>query len=167
MSLPGDYLERVYAGVLGKMIGVYLGRPFEGWTYERIMAELGEITKADGREVRIGLQLAQALQSSSLTGVALSSTSSSTPLGQVSTQIPQPEHSSSLMMGRGIVLDLLAQVRQGRNRTYHTRLRAGCKGSIGDASATVPVLLGAGGNRLFVRRSGDPSGCLNARTQKT
>ena len=41
--IPDDYLERVYAGVLGKMIGVYLGRPFEGWTYERIMAELGEI----------------------------------------------------------------------------------------------------------------------------
>ncbi len=44
MSLPHDYAERVYAGVLGKIIGVYLGRPFEGWTYERIMAELGEIT---------------------------------------------------------------------------------------------------------------------------
>jgi len=29
--------------VLGKLIGVYLGRPFEGWTYERIMAELGEV----------------------------------------------------------------------------------------------------------------------------
>jgi hypothetical protein len=29
-SLPADYVERVYAGVLGKMIGVYLGRPFEG-----------------------------------------------------------------------------------------------------------------------------------------
>lgn len=43
MSLPHDYTERVYAGVLGKLIGVYLGRPFEGWTYERIMAELGEI----------------------------------------------------------------------------------------------------------------------------
>jgi ADP-ribosylglycohydrolase len=43
MPLPNDYLERVYAGVLGKIIGVYLGRPFEGWTYERIMAELGEI----------------------------------------------------------------------------------------------------------------------------
>ncbi len=43
MALPHDYLERVYAGVLGKIIGVYLGRPFEGWTYERIMAELGEI----------------------------------------------------------------------------------------------------------------------------
>jgi ADP-ribosylglycohydrolase len=38
-----DYLERVYAGVLGKIIGVYLGRPFEGWTHQRIDTELGEI----------------------------------------------------------------------------------------------------------------------------
>jgi hypothetical protein len=29
--------------VLGKIIGVYLGRPFEGWSYDRIMAELGEV----------------------------------------------------------------------------------------------------------------------------
>ncbi len=43
MPLPSDYAERVYAGVLGKIIGVYLGRPFEGWPYEKIMAELGEI----------------------------------------------------------------------------------------------------------------------------
>jgi ADP-ribosylglycohydrolase len=42
-QLPADYAERVYAGVLGKMIGVYLGRPFEGWSYERIMAELGPV----------------------------------------------------------------------------------------------------------------------------
>ena len=38
-----DYAERVYAGVLGKIIGVYLGRPFEQWSHERITAELGEI----------------------------------------------------------------------------------------------------------------------------
>ncbi len=38
-----DYLDRVYAGVLGKLIGVYLGRPFEGWSHGRIVAELGEI----------------------------------------------------------------------------------------------------------------------------
>ena len=38
-----DYAERVYAGVLGKVIGVYLGRPFEGWSYERIQSELGDI----------------------------------------------------------------------------------------------------------------------------
>ena len=43
MSLPQDYLERTYAGVLGKIIGVYLGRPFEGWSYERIQRELGEV----------------------------------------------------------------------------------------------------------------------------
>ena len=29
--------------MLGKLIGVYLGRPFEGWTYQRIMEELGPI----------------------------------------------------------------------------------------------------------------------------
>ena len=43
-GLPADYAERVYAGVLGKIIGVYLGRPFEGWRHARIMDELGEIT---------------------------------------------------------------------------------------------------------------------------
>lgn len=42
-TLPDDYEARIYAGVLGKIIGVYLGRPFEGWTYEKIMAELGEV----------------------------------------------------------------------------------------------------------------------------
>lgn len=42
-SIPADYLVRVYAGVLGKLIGVYLGRPFEGWTHSAIVAELGPI----------------------------------------------------------------------------------------------------------------------------
>ena len=42
-ALPTDYEERVYAGVLGKIIGVYLGRPFEGWANERIERELGEV----------------------------------------------------------------------------------------------------------------------------
>ena len=41
--LSPDYAERVYAGVLGKIIGVYLGRPFEQWSHERIERELGEI----------------------------------------------------------------------------------------------------------------------------
>jgi ADP-ribosylglycohydrolase len=43
MTFLPDYTERVYAGVLGKIIGVYLGRPFEGWKYEKIMRELGEV----------------------------------------------------------------------------------------------------------------------------
>ncbi len=41
--LPPDYAERVYAGVLGKVIGVYLGRPFEGWPYEWIRKRLGDV----------------------------------------------------------------------------------------------------------------------------
>ncbi len=43
MAIPSDYTERVYAGVLGKLIGVYLGRPFEGWSYEVLSEHFGEI----------------------------------------------------------------------------------------------------------------------------
>jgi len=43
MPIPQDYEERVYAGILGKIIGVYIGRPFEGWWNDRIERELGEI----------------------------------------------------------------------------------------------------------------------------
>ncbi len=43
MSIQKDYLARVYAGVLGKIIGVYLGRPFEGWWNDKIERELGEV----------------------------------------------------------------------------------------------------------------------------
>lgn len=43
MPIPEDYEARVYAGVLGKLIGVYLGRPVEQWSHERIMRELGPI----------------------------------------------------------------------------------------------------------------------------
>ena len=42
-NLDKNFEEKVYAGVLGKIIGVFLGRPFEGWSYERIMKELGPI----------------------------------------------------------------------------------------------------------------------------
>jgi len=44
MDMNEEYAERVYAGVLGKIIGVYAGRPFEGWTHEDIMDRLGEVS---------------------------------------------------------------------------------------------------------------------------
>ncbi len=44
-SFPPDYEERVYAGVLGKLIGVYLGRPFEQWSHEGIARRWGEIRR--------------------------------------------------------------------------------------------------------------------------
>jgi ADP-ribosylglycohydrolase len=42
-DFPPDFLECTYAGVLGKLIGVYLGRPIEGWTFEHITAQFGEV----------------------------------------------------------------------------------------------------------------------------
>ncbi|WP_308635011.1 ADP-ribosylglycohydrolase family protein [Paenibacillus silvisoli] len=43
-TIPGDYVERVYAGWLGKVIGVRHGGNIEQWTYERIARTFGEIT---------------------------------------------------------------------------------------------------------------------------
>lgn len=37
------YENQIYAGVLGKMLGVYLGRPVEGWSYEKIRETFGDI----------------------------------------------------------------------------------------------------------------------------
>ena len=36
-----NYKNDIYAGVLGKIIGVYLGRPVEGWTFENIKNTFG------------------------------------------------------------------------------------------------------------------------------
>jgi len=43
-KIPGDYVEKVYAGWLGKVIGVRHGGNIEGWTYDRIEKAFGEIT---------------------------------------------------------------------------------------------------------------------------
>ena len=31
-----EYIEKIYAGWLAKIIGIRLGAPIEGWTYEKI-----------------------------------------------------------------------------------------------------------------------------------
>ena len=41
--IPSDYLEKVYAGCLGKVIGVRMGAPVEGWTCERIRRVYGRL----------------------------------------------------------------------------------------------------------------------------
>lgn len=43
-NLPQDYHDRVYAGWLGKCIGVHFGGPLESWTYQDIRDNLGEVT---------------------------------------------------------------------------------------------------------------------------
>jgi len=46
MAIPKDYLELVYAGFLGKNVGIRLGAPVEPaiWTYERIREVYGEVS---------------------------------------------------------------------------------------------------------------------------
>lgn len=43
MKVSGDYRRRVYAGWVGKCIGVRFGAPIENWTYEEIRQALGEV----------------------------------------------------------------------------------------------------------------------------
>ena len=42
-QIKTEYLERIYAGWLGKIIGIRLGAPIEGWTYEKIRQVYGEL----------------------------------------------------------------------------------------------------------------------------
>lgn len=37
------FKNQIYGGVLGKIIGVYLGRPVEGWSYDKIRETFGEV----------------------------------------------------------------------------------------------------------------------------
>jgi ADP-ribosylglycohydrolase len=41
--LKPEYMERIYAGWLGKIIGIRLGAPIEGWTYDKIKNVYGEL----------------------------------------------------------------------------------------------------------------------------
>lgn len=42
---PQEYAHRTYAGVLGKIIGVYSGRPFEGWEHARLVERFGQVDR--------------------------------------------------------------------------------------------------------------------------
>lgn len=52
------YENKIYAGVLGKILGVYLGRPVEGWSYEKIIDTFGEISYYIHDEVGVPLIVA-------------------------------------------------------------------------------------------------------------
>ena len=41
--IPDNYMEKLYAGWLGKLIGVRFGAPSEGWSYEQIEKTYGEV----------------------------------------------------------------------------------------------------------------------------
>lgn len=62
MRAPGEgsrtIAERTYAGVLGKIIGVYLGRPVEGWAYQEIRRRLGQLDRYVADELGLPLVVA-------------------------------------------------------------------------------------------------------------
>ena len=43
MQIPKNYFEKVYAGWLGKVVGIRLGAAVEGWSYQRIQKVFGEL----------------------------------------------------------------------------------------------------------------------------
>ncbi len=53
-----QYAEKIYAGVLGKIIGVYLGRPVEGWAYQKIIDTFGDLPYYKHRECNVPLVVA-------------------------------------------------------------------------------------------------------------
>ncbi|MEM1483622.1 ADP-ribosylglycohydrolase family protein [Oscillospiraceae bacterium PP1C4] len=42
MMIPDNYIEKTYAGWLGKVIGIRLGAPIEGWSKEKIRLMVGD-----------------------------------------------------------------------------------------------------------------------------
>lgn len=49
------YENQIYSGVLGKIIGVYLGRPIEGWTYEAIKESFNDVNHFVHKQVGVPL----------------------------------------------------------------------------------------------------------------
>lgn len=49
------YESQIYSGVLGKIIGVYLGRPIEGWTYDSIYESFKDVNHFVHRQVGVPL----------------------------------------------------------------------------------------------------------------
>lgn len=43
--MVGNYEKQVYTAALGKVIGVYLGRPFEGWSRKKVEEKWGEVVR--------------------------------------------------------------------------------------------------------------------------
>ncbi len=53
-----QYRDKVYAGILGKVVGVYFGRPVEGWPYGKIRDRFGIVDHYVADEVGVPLHVA-------------------------------------------------------------------------------------------------------------
>ena len=43
MQMRPEFIEKIYAGWLAKIIGIRLGAPIEGWTYDKIRNAFGDL----------------------------------------------------------------------------------------------------------------------------
>ncbi len=57
MKNAKEYTEKVYAGVSGKIIGVFYGRPIEGWPYEKIREKFDMVDHYVNQEVGVPLHV--------------------------------------------------------------------------------------------------------------
>ena len=55
MARVKNYEEQVYAGVLGKVIGVYMGRPFEGWEKQSLEKKWGFVDRYVHEDLNVPL----------------------------------------------------------------------------------------------------------------
>ena len=44
MHMKQEWIEKIYAGWLAKIVGIRLGAPVESWTYEKIKAVYGALS---------------------------------------------------------------------------------------------------------------------------
>ena len=63
-----DYEQRVYAGVLGKILGVYMGRPVEGWPYDEIRMHFDSIRRFPSKSLGLPLIVADNVIEPDLSG---------------------------------------------------------------------------------------------------
>lgn len=54
-GLRNGYRNQVYAGVLGKVVGVYMGRPFQGWHRDRLVERWGFVDRYVNKDVGVPL----------------------------------------------------------------------------------------------------------------
>lgn len=66
-----NYEEMVYAGILGKVIGVYMGRPVEGWLKENIQKTVGTVDRYVNKELKKDLVVADDDISGTLTFIRI------------------------------------------------------------------------------------------------
>ncbi|QTQ14592.1 ADP-ribosylglycohydrolase family protein [Treponema parvum] len=55
--MKNKYKEKLYSGILGKIIGVYFGRPVEGWSYDRIRETFGIVDHYVNKELDMPLHV--------------------------------------------------------------------------------------------------------------